>query len=252
MKIHIVLVRTLYSSNIGSAARAMANMGGDSLILLDPQCEVNSKARQAAAGAQEWLARRRTYRSWEEFYQHEGEGFRIGLTRRPGKTRKLFSFKEVLPLIQESENFHQHPHLYVFFGPEDCGLSSEDLAYMNYNCELPVYGEFQSLNLSQAVLLTLFILKDHFAQFAPEHNTDTEVRPTYFPDQSIKKWLEVMGFDLEARKSSAYLTLRRLFLQQNPTPHEVQVLEAILQQNIRKLEEYNSKILEERLNPPSS
>ncbi|NJL25192.1 MAG: TrmH family RNA methyltransferase, partial [Calothrix sp. SM1_5_4] len=37
------------------------------------------------------------------------------------------------------------------------------------------------------------------------------------------------------RRSSAYLTLRKLFLQNLPTRHEIQVLEAVLQQNIRKL-----------------
>lgn len=241
MKVYVVLVRTLYSSNIGSAARALANMGGEGLILIDPQCEVNSKTRQAAAGAQEWLARRRTYKAWDEFYSHEGEGLRIGLTRRPGKTRKLHSMKEVISLAEQSENFKQRPHLYLFFGPEDSGLSSDDLAWMNFNCELPVYGEFQSLNLSQAVLLTLYIVQDAFKEFTPakESVIHSEPSPTYFPDNSIKRWLLAMGFDLEARKSSAYLTLRRLFLQNNPTPHEVEVLEAVLQQNIRKLEEYN-------------
>ena len=40
---------------------------------------------------------------------------------------------------------------------------------------------------------------------------------------------------MRARRASAYLTLRRLFLQNLPTRHEIQVLEAVLQQNIRKL-----------------
>jgi tRNA C32,U32 (ribose-2'-O)-methylase TrmJ len=48
-----------------------------------------------------------------------------------------------------------------------------------------------------------------------------------------------MGFDIKARKASAYLTLKRLFLQKFPTQHEMQVLDAILQQNIRKLKDKN-------------
>ncbi len=238
MKLHIVLVRTMYSSNIGAAARALANMGGDSLILLDPQCEVNSKARQAAAGAQEALARRRTYKTWEEFYSHEGEGVRLGLTRRVGKGRKIYPIREILTNLEANENFKEHPHIYLFLGPEDTGLNGDDLAFMNYNCELPIYGEFQSLNLSQAALLTLFVVKDFFEKSPPVSKAkEAAVMPTYFPDQSIKRWLTAMGFDVSARKASAYLTLRRLFLQNNPTQHEVQVLESVLQQNIRKLED---------------
>ena len=51
-KIDVVLVRTEYASNVGATARAMANMGADRLILIDPQCDVDLKAREAAAGAQ--------------------------------------------------------------------------------------------------------------------------------------------------------------------------------------------------------
>lgn len=239
MKIHIVLVRTLYPSNIGSAARALANMGGDDLILIDPQCDVNSKSRQGAAGAQDWLNRRRTYKTWDEFYAHEGDGIRIGLTRRPGKNRKVVPLKEALLSVESAESFKRSPHLYLFFGPEDSGLTSEDLALMNACCDLPVYGEFKSLNLSQAVLLTLFIAQDALAGIANTQAETPPVTPMYFPDSSIKRWLLAMGFEIDARKSSAYITLRRLFLQNNPTAHEVEVLEAILQQNIRKLEEYN-------------
>ena len=44
-----------------------------------------------------------------------------------------------------------------------------------------------------------------------------------------------MGFNIQARRASAYLTLRRLLLFNRPTQHETQVLEAILQQNLRRL-----------------
>lgn len=239
MNIHVVLVKTMYSRNIGAAARALANMGGHSLILVAPQCEVNSQSREAAAGAQEWLARRRMYKTWSEFYAAEGEGIRIGLTCRPGKTRKLYPLEQSFSLIEKSENVQENPHLYLFFGPEDCGLDNDDLAYMNYNCELPILGEFKSLNLSQAVLLTLFVVNRYFSTI-PHAPLEKKPNATYFPDEKIKRWLAAMGFSLTARRSSAYLTLRRIFLHNNPTQHEREVLDAILQQNIRKLEEYNS------------
>jgi hypothetical protein len=44
-----------------------------------------------------------------------------------------------------------------------------------------------------------------------------------------------MGFNIGARRASAYLTLKRLFLQNLPSKHEMHVLDAVLQQNIRKL-----------------
>lgn len=236
MKLNVVLVRTDYPANIGSAARALANMGGDRLILIDCRCQIDSVARQMAAGAQQQIQDIIQYSSWEDFYSHEGEGLRIALTRRGGHGRKVTSLEEK---FSQPLELPENQTLYLIFGPEADGLASEDLAFVNYACHLPVFGEFASLNLAQAVLLALYIVR---RQFPPtEHpkqvtgKAAVPVLPFYFPDQLIKDWLTAMGFDVRARKASAYLTLRRLFLQNQPTAHELRVLEAILQQNIRKL-----------------
>lgn len=244
--VRVVLVRTEYSSNIGSAARALANMGGDQLILIDPQTDINSKARQNAAGAQQALQSAITYSSWDDFFAHEGDGIRIALTRRGGKKRKVYPLEEGLEEIAKdlsrrpADEARANP-LYLFFGPEADGLSLEDVSFMNYCCHLPIFGEFGSLNLAQAVLLALFVTRKRFPplnevkQITGEPSE--EVMPFYFPDQLIKDWLTEMGFDISARKSSAYITLKRLFLVNRPTKHEIQVIEAVLEQNLRKLKE---------------
>jgi tRNA/rRNA methyltransferase len=238
MRLHIVLVRTEYARNIGSAARAMSNMGADRLILVDPRCAIDENAKQMAAGAQEKLRERTEYKNWDEFYSFEGEGMRIGFTRRGGRNRKVYSIKEKLEEIADAEV----QDLYLIFGPEADGLDHDDLAFVNYACHLPVFGDFASLNLSQAVLLSLYIVRDRLppAQI-PEQVTGIQkpaAKPFYFPDNLIKEWISAMGFDVSARRASAYLTLRRLFLQNRPTKHELHVLESILHQNIRKLKEH--------------
>jgi tRNA/rRNA methyltransferase len=233
MKLNIVLVRTEYPSNVGASLRAMANMGGDRLILIDPACELDSKARMMAAGAAPLLAEVVRYGSWKEFYAAEGNGVRIALTRRAGKERKVFPLPEKVAVLKSAPP----ENLYLIFGPEADGLDAEDLAFANFACHLPVHGEFGSLNLAQAVLLAAFIVRESFPA-GVRQTTGTEappVQPFYFPDELIKEWLTSMGFDIEARRSSAYITLRRLFMANQPTQHEYQVLEAILQQNIRKL-----------------
>ncbi len=241
MNLHVVLVRTEHSANIGGVARAMANMGAERLILVDCRCELDSKARQRAAGAQEQLSKLTRYASWEEFYAAEGDGVRIALTRRAGRKRK------VTPLETELQNLARQPteNLYLIFGPEADGLDAGDLAFVNFTCHLPVFGEFASLNLSQAVMLSLFMVRQQAPPGLLPVQTKGEpaptVQPFYFTDQLIKDWIEAMGFDVGARKASAYLTLRRLFLQNRPTGHEVRVLEAVLQQNIRKLRGTNDE-----------
>ena len=48
-----------------------------------------------------------------------------------------------------------------------------------------------------------------------------------------------MGFDITDRKINAYSVLKRMLLQNVPSTKEIQMLETILQQAIRKLREYN-------------
>lgn len=241
MKVHVVLVRTEYSSNLGAAARAMANMGADRLILVDPRCALNSKAKQMAAGAQEKLSSAIRYASWTEFYAQEGQGTRIAMTRRAGKQRLVLALEECLQALSQAEvvTTGESEDLYLIFGPEADGLDIEDMAYVNFACHLPVFGDFASLNLAQAVLLSLFITRGKFPVLAPveqlKGGAREVVQPFYFPDALVKDWLTAIGFNIQARRSSAYLTLRKLLLQNLPTRHEIQVLEAVLQQNVRKL-----------------
>lgn len=240
MNIHVALVRSEYASNIGATARAMANMGAHRLILIDPRCPLDERAREMAAGAQTQLAAAVSYPSWKEFLAHEGEGLRLALTRRGGRKRKIFALEEKLAEFAAAGT-EVPENLYLIFGPEADGLDSDDLAYANFAVHLPVYGEFASLNLAQAVLLALFMVRQKFKpEIMPTQvkgAVSETVQPLYFPDGLIKEWLTAMGFNVNARRASAYLTLRRLFLQNLPTRHEIQVLEAVLQQNIRKLNE---------------
>jgi tRNA/rRNA methyltransferase len=232
----IVLVRTENSANIGATVRAMANMGARRLVLIDPKCPLDGRYLEAAAGARDGYAEIKIHATWSAFYASEGEGLRLAFTRRGGRRRRLFTLEDKLAEIEVPGG----PNIYLIFGPEADGLDAADLAYVNAAVHLPVFGEFGSYNLSQAVLLALYIFRRRFPPEKPTRQIKGEVpvaaQPLYFPDGLIRRWLTAMGFDLKARRSSAYLTLRRLLLQNQPTRHEIQVLEAILQQNVRKLE----------------
>lgn len=241
MIIHVVLVRTKYSGNIGAAARAVANMGADRLILIDPKCPLDIRAKEMAAGAQEKLAAVQTFASWGDFYKCEGTGVRIALSHRCGRRRRIFPLEETLERLSavSDKQAQRPPALYLIFGPEDRGLNRDDLAFVNFTVHLPVFSDFASFNLAQAVLLTLFIARQ---KFPPARGVDAkkafsqaQAIPFYFPDELIKEWLTTMGFNIKARRASAYLTLKRLLLANRPTQHEVHVLESILRQNIRKL-----------------
>lgn len=235
--INIVLVRPSQPRNIGSSARSMANMGAHKLILLDPQCEIDKQARTVAAGAESFFDKVVTYSSWEDFYQHEGEGVRVAFSRRGGKKRQVRDLREHLADYQEQKPSRNFLPLYLIFGPEDHGLNAEDLSFVHRTASLPTFGDFKSLNLAQAVMLALYITQDFLHKKQVALRRSEESSGMYFPDKTLRSWIEAIGFDISKRRMSAYLTVRRLLLQNWPSRKELMVLEAILQQNIRKLKE---------------
>jgi tRNA/rRNA methyltransferase len=250
-EVRIVLVRTIYERNVGATSRAMSNMGFDKLILVNPKCELTFEAQQTAATGQTGLQNRTTYSSWQEFTANEPESIKICFTARDGKGRQVRDIDDVLADIKEKSPQFQItsdvPYVvHLIFGPEDWGLSAEDLEMANFCACLPTYGENWSLNLAQATLLAMFTLRKAWGgnRTKLEGSSDEDRRAPQGieginPDQTLKTWLTEMGFDLSKKRINVYTVLRRMLLQNTPTKKELIILETVLQQSIRKLEEYN-------------
>lgn len=250
-EVRIVLVRTIYERNIGSTSRAMSNMGFEKLILIAPACEITYEAQQAAATGQTGLQNRTVYSSWQEFLEKEPESIKICFTARDGKGRQVRDIGEVLkdvsdhaPQFQVQSDVPYVVHL--VFGPEDWGLSAEDLEHANFCACLPTYGENWSLNLAQAALLGMYDLRRAWGGQRTRLDGEKKRRAPQGieginPNQTLKTWLEEMGFDLtRQRKINVYTVLRRMLLQNTPTKKELVVLETVLQQSIRKLREWKA------------
>ena len=245
MKIHIVLHKTIYPSNLGASVRAMGNMGAQRLILVDPGCHVSSQAKRAAVGCQEALAARTVYSNWQEFYAAEGEGVRIGFTARAGKLRPALEAEELFAELAADETgiAGEAENLYLIFGREDSGLSADDVEFCHHTCTLKTSGDYTSLNLAQAVLLALYVVRRYFPlnKTALDSNIESKPEPVYYPDKTVKTWIETLGFDLSGDRINAHKVMNRLFLRNRPSKKELSILESVLQQNIRKLKDAAAK-----------
>jgi tRNA/rRNA methyltransferase len=248
-ELRVVLASPIYERNVGATSRAMSNMGFEKLILVSPQCEITFEAQQAAATGQTALQKRTVYSSWAEFEKYEPDSIRIAFTTKDGKARQVRDLKPTLDWILNNspqfshENKSSIPILHFVFGREDWGLSSEDIENCNYACCLPTFGENPSLNLAQAVLIGLFILRDHWGGYRTPLENKGAIRSLSqtnreFPDSVLQEWLEVLGFDLDRGKVNAFAVLKRILLQNTPDTKEVKILEAVVQQTIRKLREW--------------
>ncbi len=249
--VHTVLVRPIYPRNIGQSVRATMNMGYGKVFLIDPKCDINEDARQGAAGAQKELEERSTYDSWEDFNKDHPSSFRIGLTRRIGKHRKLFPFETGIEtyfnsMIEKKENLTpSKKEIFLVFGPEDHGLSTEDLDSVNMCCHLPLYGEFKSLNLAQAVLLSQHLAHSvYFNKYLSDFTVTSEDKgqgdflehaadASFFPDEALHQWLTSMGFQIDPTRLNAFETLKKMILRGFPSQKELGTLEKALRQSTK-------------------
>lgn len=231
--LRVVLVRPKYARNVGMVARAMANYGLKHLILIEPQCSIDDEAREGAANAQEVLKNAIIYPHWQRFYDWEHEGIRIAFSARDGKHRESFDFAASLADDELFVGELRSKAAYFIFGPEDHGLATDDLDFVHRVCQIALPGTNTSLNLSHAVLTALTLV---YPYLRAAKEVPSEKESFFFPDQTLKKWLETLHIDLEEhQRINAYTVLRKLVLKSFPTHKELRVLETVLQQSIRKL-----------------
>lgn len=242
----VILVRSLYERNVGATSRAMANMGFSRLILIDPKCEFTIEAQKAAATGQDALQNKVIYNSWSEFYSSEPDGIRIALTARDGRSRQVEDLQLTLSNMEQGHpSFKKDSEtpiqFYLIFGPEDWGLSADDIQYAHHCCSIPTFGLNASLNLAQATLLAQYIFRSVFGgertKLEGQQTSRVKQSPPkeIFPDKTLRLWLETMNMDLSKKKMNVFTVLRRMLLQNAPTTKEFRMLEIVLQQSIRKM-----------------
>lgn len=152
--ITIVLQRPRYPENIGSAARAMCNMGFTRLIVVDPgiwdEARIRRLATHTAASVVDKVQR---FDSLAEALAPFGHV--VGTTARLGGRRTVIKSPEFLArnLIPLSRN---NP-VAICFGPEDRGLTNDDLKRCHQLVNIPTV-DFTSLNLAQAVMVVCYCL----------------------------------------------------------------------------------------------
>jgi tRNA/rRNA methyltransferase len=151
----IVLSRPRYPENIGAAARAMRNMGFEQLIVVDPQnCDLSRILKMATHAAIDVVEQMRVYEDLQTAL--EPLNYVVGTTARLGGQRQLVG--TAARLAQKLAPISEKNHVALLFGPEDRGLTNEDIRLCHELVNIPT-AEFSSLNLAQAVMILCYELR---------------------------------------------------------------------------------------------
>jgi len=142
----IILVRPQLSENIGMTARVMDNFGLSKLSIVSPRDGWPSKkAERVAKNSDKIINKAKIYNSLDNAISK----FDLVIAtsnRKRFLTKKTYNnFSILMKKIKDFKNTA------ILFGPENSGLSNQDIRLANFIFTIPTYNSNKSLNLSHAV-----------------------------------------------------------------------------------------------------
>ena len=224
--VSIVLVRTKFSENIGSVARAMKNMGLSRLILVDGSSPLHPNAYRLASGAEEILERAEEIPALREAVAETG--CVVGTTSRGGKERDSALTPE--RLVRKLIPLSERSTIALVFGSEREGLTNEELSLCHHYVKIPSSESFPSLNLSQAVMVLCYEL---FKSSSEPSKRSDPLAPAEQVEQMfghMEKTLLQVGFLDPNHPKKMMRTLRRLLGRSQMNEREVRILQGIWSQ----------------------
>ena len=242
--IKIILVEPIGALNVGSIARVMKNMGLTQLVLVKPKCApVGEEARQMAVHAQDILDSMVITENLPNAL--EGCQKAIATTARPrALPTELETPRKALPWLLEGNVTSA-----LIFGPEDRGLSNQELNYGQRFMGIQANPDYPSLNLAQAVGICAYELREAFLSqnldravdydklqdiaseefdLASSANADVKAVEGYY--NHLESLLLEIGYLYPHTAATRMAKFRRLYNRVNLKQEEVSMLRGVLRQ----------------------
>ena len=229
-RVRVVLLRPEHPGNIGSVARAMANMGLSDLCLVAPREFPSAMATAMAAGADHVLGRAEVVASLDEALAPGS--WVVGATARA----RVHQVEQRAPEEAMAELLHpRHARVAVLFGPEGSGLDNEALERCQRVTRIPVDPAFSSLNLAAAVTVLCYELRRQAVPLS-EAPRELPVSPAQRPAtademrhliEHVREGVDRTSEDPE-RAAAVMKKLTRLLNRAAPEHGEVQLMRGLL------------------------
>jgi tRNA/rRNA methyltransferase len=226
--ITIVLNKPKYPGNVGSVARCARNMGIEKISVvgnrdLAPE-EMKQMATHFAAGIVERIQHFDGLDEALARFQYI-----VGTTSRRGPARgPVISPREMAPRIVD---ISQENEVALLIGPEDTGLSNDDLRFCHLLVTIPTSKHNKSINLSHAAMILcyeIFVARmEPLEAFTPRLAQSTELEGMY---DHMKGLLMKIGFLNPENPEFWMMHIRRFLGRTNLFSKEVKIIRGICRQ----------------------
>jgi TrmH family RNA methyltransferase len=226
-RITMILVRPQSPGNIGSTARAMRNMGLHRLALVAPERFPHAEARMMACGADALLQQAEIYDSVQAAIA--SCHWLIGTSARQRRYRHVpltpVQLAQKLPVLCRDH------HVGILFGPEDAGLTTDELNLCQDWVVIPTATEATSLNLSQAVMVICYeIMSQRTAPPSADLPALASIAETEAMYEHLRQAFTLHGFPTHDAVDRILIGLRRIFERTKLEHRDVRLVRGIARQ----------------------
>ncbi len=229
----VVLVSPRNPLNIGAAARACSNFGFTDLRVVNPYEKAFHEAVSAVGGA----AVLRSARTFESVAAATADCNTLVGTTAIGNRHlehPLHPLEAAGSLIRTLEG-----RTAILFGSEKFGLSNEDIAHCHWLTRIPTGEETPSMNLGQAVAVTLYELIREQQRESPSREQHQPIAAGDAEQLTTMMLavLEESGYTNRIVATSTERKIRRLIRRLTITSRDAPLLLGILRQVLWKIRE---------------
>ncbi len=220
----IILVNPQLPENIGLVARALDNCGLKKLILVNPREKwPNKKALDSSANSSKIIKNISVFKNLNKALSKFNYVIATSSRKRYLQKKHYNKFSNLFLEVPKNKK------IAIVFGPENSGLSNDDLMLCDSILNINLSKSNTSLNLSHAVLLFAYQWREHFGKKQLKNN---EINKNialkkdfeYFMN-FLKNELEEVGFLYPKHKSkSMFNNIQTMFLRSALSKSEIQTL----------------------------
>lgn len=224
--VSVILVDTLQAGNIGSAARALKNMGLGRLKLVNPP-PVNEECRRMAGKAMDLIEGAEHFPSLEDAVAGEAVVAATTSSRDRRIRRVPLTPRQAAPILL---GHAQTERVAIVFGSERSGLNEDQLAQCQVLITIPANPEYPVLNLAQSVLLLAYELGSFVQETVdpPLPAASQSARQEMF--EQIRRTLIEIGFLSASNPEPVLRSIRAILDQPGLTPRDVRIIRGIMSQ----------------------
>jgi tRNA/rRNA methyltransferase len=229
--VSIVLVRIQHPGNLGAIARVMKNFDVDELLLVEPACDPDCDDALARAMHGKSVLENAKVVDWDVLGGFE---YLIATTAKTGTDYNIPRVPITpLRMAEKLQTLEGEVRVGIVIGPEDHGLSNEEIKRCDITVAIPSSDEYGTLNISHAVAILLYeVFRSRHRDLSEEKWPSVSAQEKRVILEKIDAILDSLEFSTPEKKETQRILWKRLVGKAMLTKREAYALIGFL----RKLE----------------